>query len=223
MIYRKKNPKQNLPGFPIWVDEWKDRAKLRIPSGTPEWKENFLIKNSELYTANKKELDAWLKKYNQLQDFPPSRRKFEWQAQDSKSLYDTIMHFRPSGIRAKKATYVPAMVAITQTSIVGKQLRRISIREGSRLQGLPEWFDFMDQPASATYKQLGNGVNVGAVYNVMKALVIRDLDLLKTNSDLSRSILSAPANPDEALISFKGLHQSEKASKIELRLVKELG
>jgi DNA (cytosine-5)-methyltransferase 1 len=222
-IYKKKNPKQNLPGFPIWVDEWKDRSKLRIPSGTPEWKENFLIKNSDLYTANKKELDAWLKKYNKLQDFPPSRRKFEWQAQDSKSLYDTIMHFRPSGIRAKKATYVPAMVAITQTSIVGKQLRRISIREGSRLQGLPEWFDFMDQPASATYKQLGNGVNVGAVYNVMKALVIRDLDLLKSNSDLSRSILSAPANPDEALISFKGLHQGEKTSKVELKLVKELG
>jgi DNA (cytosine-5)-methyltransferase 1 len=133
------------------------------------------------------------------------------------------MHFRPSGIRAKKSTYVPAMVAITQTSIVGNQLRRISIREGSRLQGLPEWFDFMDQPTSATYKQLGNGVNVGAVYNVMKALVIRDLDLLKSHSDLSRSILSAPANPDEALSSFKGLHSREKTSKVELKLVKELG
>jgi DNA (cytosine-5)-methyltransferase 1 len=133
------------------------------------------------------------------------------------------MHFRPSGIRVKKATYVPAMVAITQTSIVGKHLRRISTREGARLQGLPDWFDFMDQPASATYKQLGNGVNVGAVYNVMKALVIRDLDLLKTNPDLSRSILSAPSNPDEALISFKGLHLSEKTSKAPLKLVEKIG
>jgi DNA (cytosine-5)-methyltransferase 1 len=133
------------------------------------------------------------------------------------------MHFRPSGIRAKKATYVPAMVAITQTSIIGKDLRRISIKEGARLQGLPNWFDFIDQPASATYKQLGNGVNVGTVYNVMKALVIRDLDLLKTNPDLSRSILSAPANPDEALTSFKGLHQSEKKLKTQLKLVEKLG
>jgi DNA (cytosine-5)-methyltransferase 1 len=133
------------------------------------------------------------------------------------------MHFRPSGIRAKKASYVPAMVAITQTSIVGKHLRRISIREGARLQGLPEWFDFMDQPTSATYKQLGNGVNIGAVYNVMKAVVIRDLDLLKSDADLSRSILSAPSNPDEALSSFKGLHQTERISKVELKLIKELG
>ena len=35
--------------------------------------------------------------------FPASRRKLEWQAQDTKSLWDTVMHFRPSGIRAKKA------------------------------------------------------------------------------------------------------------------------
>jgi DNA (cytosine-5)-methyltransferase 1 len=81
----------------------------------------------------------------------------------------------------------------------------------------------MDQPASATYKQLGNGVNVGAVYNVMKALVIRDLDLLKSNPDLSRSILSAPANPDEALIRFKGLHLSEKILKASLKLVEKIG
>jgi len=222
-LYRKKHPASTLPGFPLWVDEWKERSKLRIPSGTPTWKENFLIKNAEFYTANKKDLDSWLAKHNHLQDFPSSRRKFEWQAQDAKSIYETIMHFRPSGIRVKKATYVPALVAITQTSIIGKQLRRISIREGARLQGLPEWFDFMDQPSKATYKQLGNGVNVGAVYNVLKALVIRDLDLLKSNPELSRSILSAPANPDEKLRSFRGLQQKENASKVELKLVEKLG
>jgi DNA (cytosine-5)-methyltransferase 1 len=110
------------------------------------------------------------------------------------------MHFRPSGIRAKKATYVPALVAITQTTIVGKQKRRITIREGARLQGLPDWFDFVDQPNSLAYKQLGNGVNVGAVYNVLKAQVIRDLDLLGMNAEMTKSILGAPANPDEVLM-----------------------
>jgi DNA (cytosine-5)-methyltransferase 1 len=222
-IIRTKHPKRNLPGFPIWVDDWQESSKLRIRVETPEWKVNFLKKNSDFYTANKKELDSWLKRHNHLEDFPPSRRKFEWQAQDAKTLYETILHFRPSGIRAKKATYVPALVAITQTSVLGKQLRRISIRESARLQGLPEWFDFMDQPASATYKQLGNGVNIGVVYNVMKALVLRDLDLLKTHHHLSKSILSAPSNPDEALRSFKGIHQAEKASRVELKLIKELG
>ena len=77
------------------------------------------------------------------------------------------MHLRPSGLRVKRATYVPALVAITQTSILGDRQRRISPREAARLQGLPEWFDFGDQPDAATYKQMGNGVNVGAAYHVV--------------------------------------------------------
>ena len=116
------------------------------------------------------------------------------------------MHFRPSGIRAKKATYVPALVAITQTTIVGKQKRRITVREGARLQGLPDWFDFVDQPNSASYKQLGNGVNVGAVYNVLRAQVLRDLDLLGEKSELTRAILGAPANPDVILHNHSTYH-----------------
>jgi DNA (cytosine-5)-methyltransferase 1 len=157
-------------------------------------------------------IDKWLKKYNNLESFPPSRRKLEWQAQDAKSLTETIMHFRPSGIRAKKATYVPALVAITQTSILGKQKRRITFREGARLQGLPEWFDFLDQPKSQTFKQLGNGVNIGAVYNVMKALVLRDLDLLGSESKMVKSILNAADKPDEYLSRFHGPKFAKKKS-----------
>jgi DNA (cytosine-5)-methyltransferase 1 len=123
------------------------------------------------------------------------------------------MHFRPSGIRAKKATYVPALVAITQTSIVGKQKRRITVREGARLQGLPEWFEFVDQGNPQSYKQLGNGVNVGAVYNVIRAQVVRDLDLLEKKTELTRSILGAPANPDVALESHKKYFANHASSK----------
>ena len=201
-LFRASHPGQNLPGFPIWADEWVDIDTLKIPRGTPDWKVNFLKKNAEFYTENKKFISKWLKKYSNLEDFPPSRRKLEWQAQDAKSLHDTIMHFRPSGIRAKKATYVPALVAITQTSILGKHKRRITLREGARLQGLPEWFDFLDQPQSTTFKQLGNGVNIGAVYNVMKAVVLRDLDLLGSDSKLVKSILQAPNDPSEYLSSY---------------------
>lgn len=203
LLMREKLGKESLPGFPIWVDHWIHIDKLRIPYGTPAWKENFLIKNAEFYTEHRTTLNKWLKKWNNLQDFPPSRRKLEWQAQETKTLWETIMHFRPSGIRAKKATYVPALVAITQTSIVGKQKRRITVREGARLQGLPEWFDFVDQLDSRSYKQLGNGVNVGAVYNVVRAQVLRDIDLLEKKTSLTRAILGAPSNPDEALESHK--------------------
>ena len=98
----------------------------------------------------------------------------EWQAQDTKSLWHTVMHFRPSGIRAKRPTYLPALVAITQTSIVGPRERRLSPRETARLQGLPDTFVFPDQPASATYKQMGNGVAIGAVQHVFREHVLRD-------------------------------------------------
>jgi DNA (cytosine-5)-methyltransferase 1 len=193
-----------LPGFPIWADSWVLSSKLDIPEGTPDWKHNFLVKNSEFYTTHKKILDPWLKKWNNLADFPPSRRKFEWQAQNEVSLWETIMHFRPSGIRAKRATYVPAMVAITQTSIIGNQKRRLTIREGARLQGLPDWFDFSGQTSAVTFKQLGNGVNVGAVYNVIKAQVNRDIDLLG-DTPLTKSILNSPESPDLVLVNEENL------------------
>ena len=205
LLFKEKNPKDNLPGFPLWVDEWVHIDKLKIPRGTPEWKENFLRKNAEFYTNHRKIIELWLKNNNGLKDFPPSRRKLEWQAQGAKSLKETVMHFRPSGIRAKRPTYVPAMVAITQTSILGRQGRRISTREGARLQGLPEWFDFLDQTPSQTFKQLGNGVNIGVVYNVMKALVVRDLDLLGEDADLVRTILTADNSPDVALSQYPSI------------------
>ena len=218
VLIKGKDGKKSLPGFPIWADHWIPEKELKIPSGTPEWKENFLRKNATFYTSNRSTLDKWLKKWNHLEHFPPSRRKFEWQAQDAKTLWETIMHFRPSGIRAKKATYVPALVAITQTTILGKHKRRVSVREGTRLQGLPDWFDFVDQANSQSYKQLGNGVNVGVVYNVLKAQVVRDLDLLKNKPVLVQSILGAPHNPDLNLVN----HQSYFATKEQPLTVNQL-
>ena len=219
-LMRKTNPNDALPGFPIWVDDWIENSKLVIPSGTPEWKANFLYKNSDFFTTNKKVLRKWLKDHNNLDHFPPSRRKFEWQAQNAKSLSETIMHFRPSGIRAKKATYVPALVAITQTSILGKKKRRLSVREGARLQGFPEWFDFLDQTQSQSFKQLGNAVNVGAVFNVLRAQVLRDLELLKNTPEITKAVLSAPNSPEEKLSKFKEPHLPSKQSKLpHLRLV----
>jgi DNA (cytosine-5)-methyltransferase 1 len=224
LIMRERLTGEKLPGFPIWADAWVNIKDLKIPAGTPDWKKNFLQKNAQFYTEHKSELNKWLKKWDYLKEFPPSRRKFEWQAQDAKTLWETIMHFRPSGIRAKKSTYVPAMVAITQTSIIGKQKRRITTREGARLQGLPDWFDFVDQTDALSYKQLGNGVNVGAVYNVIRAQVVRDMDLLSGNSSLTRAILGAPASPDLILESHKKFTEkkikpkNQSSEKIKLKL-----
>lgn len=198
-VMRTTSPEERLPGFPLWVDSWVHERDLQIPVGTPKWKEDFLRKNSNFYTKHKKVLDKWLKRWNGLSDFPASRRKFEWQAQDFPTLWGCVMHFRPSGIRAKKPTYVPALVAITQTSIVGKHKRRLSVREGARLQGFPEWLDFLDQPESLSFKQLGNAVNVSVIYHALRSQVVRDITLLNGSPSLVKSILSAPINPDLVL------------------------
>ncbi|EFQ84275.1 modification methylase HhaI [Aeromicrobium marinum DSM 15272] len=167
---------EKLPGFPVWVDAFIHSDDLVISPELPAWKKNFLRKNAEFYTEHSAILDPWLEEFDDLADLPASRRKFEWQAQDSASLEDCIMHFRPSGIRVKRPTYVPALVAITQTTILGKPLRRITPREAARLQGLPDWFDFPGQPDALTYKQLGNGVNVGVVSHVARAQMERSGD-----------------------------------------------
>ena len=191
---------RRLPGFPIWADSWTHRKDLDHTEidTMPDWKANYTVKNSEFYTEHRRTLDKWLRKWGVLSSaFPPSRRKLEWQAQDTPRLWDTVMHFRPSGIRAKAPTYLPALVAITQTSIIGARERRLSPREAARLQGLPDWFDFGDQPPAVTYRQLGNGVSVGAVWHVFREHVFRDESILKsTNPRLLRSVQQSPSSPD---------------------------
>ncbi|MGC4175289.1 DNA cytosine methyltransferase [Demequina sp.] len=195
---RPRIPGNRLPGFPIWADAFV--AEPEMEADTPEWKADFLRKNSDLYLDHRRVIDAWLQRHDYLRDLPASRRKLEWQAQDAPTLWDTVMHFRPSGIRAKKPTYVPALVAITQTSIVGKLGRRLTPREAARLQGLPEWFDFGDQPDAASYKQMGNGVNVGAAYFILREHILRDIeDVRAVAPALADSVVASASSPDRVL------------------------
>lgn len=169
-----------------------------IDDSLPAWKQSHLRRNYDFFERHYAEIVAWAYRWGVYTDlFPASRRKLEWQAQDAPRLWGTVMHFRPSGIRAKRPTYLPALVAITQTSIIGPLERRLSPRETARLQGLPEWFDFGKQKASATYKQMGNGVNVGVVQHILRRHVVRDRDLLRLTPD-GRRIIEAilPEGPD---------------------------
>lgn len=160
---------ERLPGFPVWVDSFTD--VLHVPPGTPAWKRNFLVKNHDLYMRNRGTIDEWLDRHDGLRAFPASRRKLEWQAQDGdRDLWRHVLHFRPSGIRVKQATYAPALVAITQTSVLGPQQRRLTPREAARLQGLPDTFRLHPKD-SVAYKQLGNGVNVGVVKHAVSTLM----------------------------------------------------
>lgn len=168
-------------------------TRPHIDASLPAWKQSHLRRNYDAFEEHWRQILPWAWRWGLYTSlFPSSRRKLEWQAQDAKALWDTVMHFRPSGIRAKRATYLPALVAITQTSIVGPLERRLSPRETARLQGLPDSFTFAHQPATATYRQMGNGVAVGAVQHVFREHVLRDEKILAADpSGVGRLIVEA--------------------------------
>jgi DNA (cytosine-5)-methyltransferase 1 len=168
----RRMPVDQLPGFPIWVGAF--RLRPDASSALPDWKVDFNRKNSAIYREHRSWIDTWIK-YWRVDKFPASRQKFEWQARGMQpDIWRLVIHLRPSGIRVKPPTYLPALVAITQTSIVASRRRRITPREAARLQGFPDKFELHPVDAVA-YKQLGNAVNVGVAELVARTLLERGL------------------------------------------------
>lgn len=157
---------RTLPGFPIW--EWALTDQLKIEPDTPPWKANFLRKNFEFYSSNRDAIDKWRARNPETEALPASYRKLEWQAGELRDLMDCAIQFRPSGLRAKEPTYLPALVAMNQTSYVGPAQRFISVSEAKRLQSFRPDFDFKNQNAALSMKQLGNAVSVSAVKHVIE-------------------------------------------------------
>jgi DNA (cytosine-5)-methyltransferase 1 len=192
------NPVGNrLPGHPIWLDSLKE--KPQFAEGSPDWKIDFVTKNSAFYRTHGSSIRQWRKRHTALlRVLPESRRKLEWQAQDLPTLWEGLIQFRPSGVRVKKANYTPALVAMNQTSVVGSRKRRLTVRDGARLQGFPEDFTFANQTDAKSFKQLGNAVSVGAVTQVLsQAAYLWEFfptDIAKTIRQ-SRVVLGLPDEP----------------------------
>lgn len=155
---------EKLPGFPIWSDRLRDLDPNEDLSQYPAWKQNFILKNNELYVNNRQFIDEWLVRAHQNPLFFGAKAKLEWQAGQTKhpDIWKQIFQLRPSGIRVKVNTYFPALVAIVQTSIIGSRKRFLTPRECARLQSFPENFQ-PDVKQQQAYKQFGNAVNVGIV------------------------------------------------------------
>lgn len=154
-------------GFPIWANEFGKSYDL---SHLPTWKANFVNKNRILYSQNNAFIDKWLKRHNYLSDFVQTHTKFEWQAGEHiDTVWKGIIQFRPSGIRVKRPTEFPALVAMVHIPIVGWEKRRLTPREVANLQSFPSDFKINDNIQQA-YKQFGNAVNVKVVEFLGKQL-----------------------------------------------------
>ena len=159
---------EKLPGFPIWADslcELEKNPMIDHFDELPKWQQSFILKNNELWSNNKSFISDWLPRAQKNKNFFGAKAKLEWQAgteEKHPNLWDNIMQIRPSGLRVKPGTYFPALVAITQTSIVGKRKRFLTPRECARLQSFPDTFQYDNKDPQA-YKQFGNSINVGLV------------------------------------------------------------
>ena len=171
LTYREFN-NANPPGLPMWSEFWDLRKNISIPRSVPDWKKQFILKNIEIYESNKSWINKWRDKH-ELNSHIPSNRKFEWQGRDQKDIFKCLIQFRPSGIRVKEPTYVPAFVALTQTPVLGWEKRELSVYEASQLQGFPPNFTFEGQRNSLSFKQIGNAVHPGSARLVFNAIIQR--------------------------------------------------
>lgn len=141
----------------------------------PKWKRNFIRNNREFFWSNRKWLLPWLNEWRPW-EFPQSLQKFEWNVQGGERRIDSyVIQVRASGIRVKRTSTAPSLIAMTHTQvpILGADLvgvrRYMTPRECSALQSLAG----VALPDSdlAAYRALGNAVNASVVKAIAKPLV----------------------------------------------------
>lgn len=149
-------------------------SHARTPTRTfPEWKIQFIRANRELYRRNIDWIDEWKTK---ILKFPSSFQKFEWNCQGvERDLSKLIIQIRASGVRVKRPTTAPSLVAMTSTQvpIIGWESRYMTPAECKKLQSMDA---LRHLPASPTrsYQALGNAINVRVAERVLGSLLGSD-------------------------------------------------
>ena len=159
-----KGVKCDMPGCPIYGEFLHDPSENEDTTDWPSWKLGYLRKNNAFYLKHKEFVDGWLKREEKVEMYQNTRRHLEWQTfrSEDESMWNHIMQFRQSGLRVKRPTYFPALVAIVQTSILAMRKRYVVPRECARMQNFPDSFK-MNPDDRIAYKQFGNSVNVEVV------------------------------------------------------------
>jgi DNA (cytosine-5)-methyltransferase 1 len=136
----------------------------------PQWKVEFIRSNREWFRKHQEHLPReWTAK---LRLFPPSFRKLEWNCQgEERDLWKHVLQLRPSGLRVKRYSSSPSLVAMTSTQIpiLGPEQRFLTRIEGLRLQGFPDYHK-LPQSRVKAFRALGNAVHVGVVEIIARQL-----------------------------------------------------
>ncbi|HEX4029194.1 MAG TPA: DNA (cytosine-5-)-methyltransferase [Terracidiphilus sp.] len=136
----------------------------------PKWKKDFIRANRKFYEENKKWIDPW---QEQILTFPSSLQKFEWNVKGGKrNIWQYVIQFRASGVRVKRRTTAPSLIAMTDTQvpIIAWEKRYMTPNECARLQSLENLKRLPDTPTRA-FQALGNAVNSSVVERVAEALL----------------------------------------------------
>jgi len=136
----------------------------------PKWKKDFIRQNRNFYKENKKWIDPWRE---QILKFPSSLQKFEWNVKGGKrDVWQYVIQFRASGVRVKRRTTAPSLIAMTDTQvpIIGWEKRYMTPAECAKLQSLEDLKQLPDTP-SRSFHALGNAVNSSVVRRVAEALL----------------------------------------------------
>jgi DNA (cytosine-5)-methyltransferase 1 len=157
----------------------------------PRWKQLFIRQNRELYLAHKSWIDKWLPR---IKAFPPSLQKLEWNCQgEQRDIWQFIIQFRASGVRVKRPTTSPSLVAMTTTQvpIIGWERRYMTVEECARLQSM-EGLKHLPT-LNLAMLALGNAINVKVARLVIeKLLLTRVRRLIRSGQSLSRELRSEP-------------------------------
>lgn len=160
-----------------------DEQKELIPSHAnrdgdyefPKWKRTFIRQNREFYEDNRAWIDPWLDRWKPG-EMPSSFQKMEWNAQgEERDIDNFVLQVRASGLRIKRPTTSPSLIAFTQTQvpILGSNLtgerRYMTPAECAELQSLGD----IKLPTSDldAYKALGNAVNADVVRAIAEPLL----------------------------------------------------
>src|SRR4029077_14177755 len=106
-------------------------------------------------------------------EFPACLQKLEWNCKGEKrNVWNYVIQFRASGVRIKRPTTAPSLIAMTTTQvpIIGWERRYMTPRECARLQSLGNLEHLPELPCDS-FKALGNAVNANIIQWVGAALL----------------------------------------------------